>query len=174
VSLLDAPVAVRAVVANYSRMNSWLEARELQQQAAMVMIEASRTWKPGGAPLAAYQARAVALSLKKHVENTRCPVPNSHRTPDARGVDVEAIDLAGGETQQAEWHIDVKRATEEVRRILSKQSPAAVAVLLGEREPAQVAAALGMTASRVYVEAQAARRALRGSVKLRQLAGAIL
>jgi len=169
------PTAVRAVVANYSRRNSWLEARELQQQSAMVMIEASRTWKPGGAPLAAYQARAVALSLKKHIENTRCPVPNSHRTPaDARGVDVEAIDLAGGEAPQAEWHIDLKRAAEEVRRILSRQSPASVEVLLGEREPALVAAELGLPASRVYVEAQAARRALRGSAKLRQLAEAVL
>jgi len=168
------PTAVRAVVSNYSRRNSWLEARELQQVAALTMIEASRTWKPGGAPLAAYQARAVALSLKRHIEDAHCPVPNRHRSPEGvRRCDL--VDLPDrGEAPQAEWHIDLKRAAEEVRRILSRQSPAAVAVLLGEREPALVAAELGLPASRVYVEAQAARRALRGSAKLAQLARAVL
>ena len=159
------PTAVCSVVANYTRMaGGWLGADELQQVAAVTMLEAARTWKPGGAPLENYQAKAVAFRLKRYIAKMRRPASARE-------------DMATAEDAlppQAEWHIDLKRAAEEVQRILSRQSRAAVAVLLEERAPAEVAAELGLSAARVYTEAQAARRALRGSRKLRALAEAVL
>ena len=172
---IDIPTAVRAVVANYQRRAPWFEACELQQQAALTVLESSRTWKPGGAPLEAYQANAVARRLGRHIAETCIPVTDKHRTPYyVTRVGTNALDLAGGEAPQAEWHIDLARAAMEVRRILSRQSPAAVAVLLGEREPALVSAELGLPVESIYSELQAARRALRGSQGLARLAEACL
>ena len=163
------PSAVKAVVANYQRRALWLEAADLQQQAALTMIEAARTWKPGGAPLAAYQASAVARNLERYIAAQASPVHETHgRASGARGCDLEAI-ASLGEPPDAEFHIDLKRACEEVRRILASKSPAARAVLLGERKPADVAAEMGLPARQLYVEIKAATRALRASPVLAML-----
>ena len=159
------PGAVRSVVAAYQRRALWLEAADLQAEAAVVSIEASRTWRPGGAPLASYQARAVAKHLGRYLAKQRCPASGK----DPIGISVEIDDSARTDTPDAEWHIDLERACAEVRRILAGKSAAARAVLLGERAPAEVAAELGVPARRLYVEIKAATRALRRSRVLAEL-----
>jgi DNA-directed RNA polymerase specialized sigma24 family protein len=167
----DVPASVRSIVANYSRRAAWIEAMELQQEAALTMIEAARTWRPGWAPLADYQGAAVAKRLNRLLAEMESPVRpfvgKKHERVHAESCDLEAAD---GEAQPgcaAEFHIDVRAAVREVFRIIV--APAARAVLLEERSPSAVATDLGLPVAAVYMQTKAARRALRSSAKLRAL-----
>ena len=171
---VDVPGAVRAVVRNYQRRAMWIEAADLQQQAALTMIEAARTWRPGDAPLGSYQAAAVARHLGRYIAAQASPVHETHgQGSGAQGCSLEAL-ASTGEAPQAEFHIDLGKACAEVARILAGRSPAVRAVLLEERKPAEVAADLGVPVQAVYQAVNAATRALRASRKLARLAEAVL
>jgi hypothetical protein len=177
-SVSNPPPSVRAVCANYARRASWLGARELQQEAAVAMVEAARTWMPGGAPLGAYQAAAVAKRLGRVLASSRAPV-SLHRTDSAAvGVPLTRVDgtdtpdvagVAATSWTSPDGRLDLARAAEEVRRLLWGQHPVAAAVLLEERAPAEVARELRVPARRVYDAVEAAKRALRGSRRLASL-----
>ena len=180
---VEVPGAVRAVVRAYQRRAGWLEAADLQQQAALTMIEAARTWRPEGVPpdavqtmtpLEAYQVAAVARNLKRYIAAQASPVHETHgQASGAQGCSLEAL-ASAGEAPRAEFHIDLGKACAEVARILAGRSPAVRAVLLEERKPAEVAADLGVPVQAVYQAVNAATRALRASRKLARLAEAVL
>jgi hypothetical protein len=176
-SVVDPPASVRAVCANYARRAAWLDARELQQEAAVAMIEASRTWKPGGAPLGSYQASAVAKRLGRYLAASRAPV-SLHRTESSAvavplgrdGRDSPDVAKASArEWSSPDSRLDLARAAEEVRRLLWGKHPVAAAVLLDERTPAEVADELRVTPLTVYRAVCAAKRALAGSGRLAEM-----
>jgi DNA-directed RNA polymerase specialized sigma24 family protein len=164
------------IARRYGRLVAWLDARELEQEAAVAMLEAQRTWRAGGgANLATYQTRAVVFRLKRFVDRERSPVSAStNYVPNLRGLvraDVRAIDdeIAPHTTLRIEDHLDLQRAADELRAIMAMQSDGAREVLLGETKPAQVAHDLGLPVATVYRQTQAARLALTESPRLRAL-----
>jgi DNA-directed RNA polymerase specialized sigma24 family protein len=165
-------VAIRAVVANASRLASWMEARDLQQEAALVMIEAARTWRPELGTLSNYQAKAVARHLQTYIAAQASPVHHRehHRAPAVERASVEALALVAAPAMGMERALDLDRAAREVRAIMEGYTPAARAVLIEERRPAEVAREHGLSVRQVYNEAQYARRALRSSRVLARLA----
>ena len=169
----DVPASVRSIVANYSRRAAWIEAQELQQEAALTMIEAARTWRPGGAPLATYQAAAVAKHMSRFLAEAESPVRpfvgKKHVRVHAERRELESASNVPAPACASEVYVDVREAVREVFVILGAHPPAARAVLLDERSPATVAAEFGLSAATVYVQTKAARRALRSSTKLRAL-----
>ena len=169
--------AVQRVTANWHRRANWLGADELLAEAALVAVETERSWKPGRGPLENYQTRSVKRHMGAYVAQQASPYPlaiGNHVQPVGHRVNLGDLDNVLVEVPRAEFHIDLKRAVEEVQKILARQSPAARAVLLEEREPVDVAAELGLPASRVYTETQLARKALRKNRRLAVLAGAVL
>jgi DNA-directed RNA polymerase specialized sigma24 family protein len=172
----DRPCAgIRSAVSNYLRRNNWMERQDLYQQAALEAIVAAQTWRPGGAPLNAYQASAVAKHLSAYITREASPLHHrvGHVAPHVERASVEALANVAAPGAGVEFSLDLARAAREVRRIMSLQSPAAQAVLLAERPPAEVAREHGLTAAQVYVEAQRARRALRRSPVLAELAAGL-
>jgi DNA-directed RNA polymerase specialized sigma24 family protein len=168
--------AVQRVAANWHRRANWLGADELLAEAALVAVETERSWKPELGHLENYQTSAVARRMGSYVAQMASPCPlaiGNHVHPAGQRAGLGDLDNVG-EAPRAEFHIDLKRAVEEVQKILARQSPAARAVLLEEREPVDVAAELGLPASRVYTETQLARKALRKNRRLAVLAGAVL
>jgi DNA-directed RNA polymerase specialized sigma24 family protein len=169
----DVPASVRAIVANYTRRAAWIEAMELQQEAALTMIEAARTWKPGGAPLSAYQGAAVAKRLSVVVAEMSSPVRpfagKHHVRVQAASCPVDTIDDVEQSDAGSECRLDIRAAAHEVFRILGAQPPAARAVLLEERRAGAVASELGLPVAEVYRATLEARRALRSSERLRAL-----
>jgi DNA-directed RNA polymerase specialized sigma24 family protein len=167
-------VAIRAVCANYSRLTPWLEAQELRQEAALVALEAARTWKPGGAPLANYQAAAVARRLGRYIAEQRAPlrpfVGANHTLVDVRACAVEDIDRAGGHAPSVEADLDRAAAMAELHRILAKYPAQAAATLLGEHTAGDVAREMGLTRRQVEYPVMMAKRAIRKSALLQQLA----
>ena len=115
-------VAIRSVVANPSRLANWLEARELQQEAALVAIEAARTWRPGVAPMHAYQASAVARHLDAYVAAQASPVHHRehHRAPSVERA--SEVELANHPAPSAgiEWRLDLDKLRSPLRFSLSR------------------------------------------------------
>ena len=171
--MIETNVAVRSIVANHTRRAPWLGAGDLQQQAALVMMECSSTWRPALGPIKPYQAAAVDRRLYRYVAEQRSPVQaytgTKHTPTGATRVDVAAIEGHGYHAPDAD-DMDMMRAAREVRAIMAAQTEAARLVLLEEEKPAQVASILGIPIDRVYQQTRAAKRALRGSGRLQQLA----
>ena len=167
-------VALRAVCANYCCLAMWMEAKEIQAEAALTALEAARTWKPALGTLSNYQASAVAKRLSTYVTTEASPMHHrqGHRAPPVVRASVEVLERQAAPCAGIEFKLDLTRAAREVRRILELH-PVAKAVLLDERQPVDVAAELGLPAAHVYEVTAAAKRALRGSRKLRRLAEAI-
>jgi hypothetical protein len=173
VTAQDRPhVAIRSVVANYSRMAAWLSAMDLQQEAAVATIEAARDWDPARGTLHDHQARRVALRLRDFIARQDRPVTFGirHKSPVATAVELD--DAMPAEPPHIEWRLDLARAAIEVNRILAGR-PAAREVLLGERNQSDVARDHGLSRWQVVRETMAAREALRKSRMLREFAEAL-
>jgi hypothetical protein len=164
--------AVRAICANYQRRERWIGADEIQQEAALVLVESARTWMPCRGPQEPYQAKAVRSRLWRHVHWLRVPVKaftGGKQTP------VHAVAVPLGDIVEAphvsdmERALDLQRAAVHLHALMAKQTAAARAVLLQGRQSMDVARELGMSRARVYVETQAAVRALRANRRLRKL-----
>lgn len=175
-SLDKIPVAVRAIVGNYSRRAAWLDIMEIKQEAALVMIEAARTWRPGGVPLAQYQAACVAKRLCRLSAESSSPVRPfvgaAHTRVWAVGCSTAALEEMpdGSHGLDMESRIDMERAAREVRDIVSRY-PEAHAVLIEERRPAEVAAESGLPVTDVYRQTKRAKLALRASAGLQAIWG---
>jgi hypothetical protein len=164
------PVGI--VVRNYARQACWLSVLELRQEATVAMLECARTHDPAkGRPLGTYQAAAVAWRLQDFIAHQMRPASfgRGRKPPVALGVDLRAIRTQPSGGTPIEFRLDLDRAAREVRRILEAR-PAAREVLLGERLQTDVARELGLSRWQVVREVQAARRVLRKSATLRELA----
>ena len=162
------------IARRYGRLVAWLDVRELEQEAAVAMLEAKRTWRAdGGANLATYQMRAIAIRLKRFVDRERSPVSaSSNYLPNLRGLmraDVRCLDTEADPCARGDGHLDMQRAAEELHAIMAMQPAGARAVLLGEDKPAKVARDLGLPVATVYRQTQAARRSLSESPRLQAL-----
>jgi hypothetical protein len=170
--LSNHPVGI--VVHNYARQACWLSVLELRSEATIAMIEAARTHDPAKGPLGTYQAQAATYRLQDFIAHQMRPVHfgRGRKPPVALGVGLGAIRVgavrASGATS-IEFRLDLNRAAREVRRILEDR-PAAREVLMGERLQTDVARELGLSRWQVVREVQEARRVLRGSATLRELA----
>jgi DNA-directed RNA polymerase specialized sigma24 family protein len=174
-------------VANYAARNSWLDLCDLQQEAALAALEASRTWRPdGGSTREQREAWVVALALSRFVAEQRCPVSLPKRKGESwraaastRRVDVEADQdgesrpgqdhpdvarVAAERFQPLEDILDTERASAELRRILDEESVAARLVLLDEERSAVVAERLGVPVRDVYAQTKRAMLALRAQL----------
>lgn len=177
----------RCAIAAYRRRNAWLDPRDLEQEAALVALEAGRDWRPdGGTTRDLWEAWRVGLALSRIVAETRCPVSLPKRkgeswdaasasvgasltvqAPDGGERERPALEqLAADQHEDAESVIDRARAVVAVRRIMASQPPAARAVLLDEERPAAVAARLGMTPTEVYRATCKATRRLRAALRI--------
>jgi DNA-directed RNA polymerase specialized sigma24 family protein len=165
--------ATRAIVSNYLRNRWWLEKQDLIQEAELAKLEATRYWKPGGAPLEAYQARVMANHLCYYVALRRSPVyaPTNRigALYEAQGCGVAAARNVPAPGQPAVECMDRAHMAELVRRALALMAlgDLAAEVLLAERKPAEVAAARGVPVQKVYRATRDARRALREDEGLR-------
>ena len=165
--------ATRAIVSNYLRNRWWLEKQDLIQEAELAKLEATRYWRPGGAPLEAYLARAMANHLCYYVARCRCPVyaPTNRigALYEAQGCAETAARNIPASGQPAIERMDRARMAELVRNALAVMAlgDLAAEVLLAERKPAEVAAARGVPVRKVYRATRDARRALREDEGLR-------
>lgn len=179
----------RAAVRAYARLNPWLDPRDLEQEAAVVALEAASTWRNGGTSPDLWEAWKVGLALSQVVAAQLAPVtmpkkkggavarawstrgPANPREvalddPDYDGHATTLVNEFAGATatwEPIEDRIDLERAAAEVRRILAEETEAARAVLLAEEKSHDVAARLGVPVKRVYQETASAMRRLRAA-----------
>lgn len=163
------------MINNYHRAFRWLDTEDLEQEAAVTALETSRSWRPGGAPLDAYQARAVAYSLRRYTKRAASPVSASARyVGDLDCTRRESTDWMD-QMSAEEFDLDRARAIDEVRSIFAGMDAGhlAVGVLLEERKPAEVARLEGVDVELVYRTTAQARRRIAEKKSLRQLVEAL-
>ena len=164
--------ATTAIVRNYAHLCGWLEVQELRQQAELAKLEAIRTWKAGGAPLEAWQAKAMTYSLWLYVRTARAQVYASrhciHDLDACHRADLVSAHNAPAFGVPEEERIDRHRVKNLITRMLAllPRGDLAGEVLLGERKPAEVAETRRVPVREVY---RAVRDAKRTLVKSRQL-----
>lgn len=183
----------RAVVANYARLNAWLDIRDLEQEATVAALEARADWRQdGGSSRDLWEAWRVGLALSRFVAAQRVPVSLPKRkdrswqaAAAAQRVPLEVSSRGGSEIPETREHpdvarldaerfepmeaqLDTERAVAEVRRILAAESEAARAILLGGDKSAAVAARLCMPRRQVYEQTARAMRALRAALSPRR------
>ncbi len=155
----------------------WADLADLQQEAALAALRASRTWDVQcGVPFAAYAWRACALALRRWCWRMSAPVSEAdHHLPTLRGVHGAPLDeLSGGEDPHSlleqKQHADATRA--QVDYVLSKLgngAEAAARVIVHEEPPALVAHALGVSAAHVYRDVRRGRERLANNAVLYNL-----
>ena len=175
----------RAALRDYAQRNSWIELRDLEQEAAVAALEAGRRYRPdGGTSTDLWEAWIVALALSRFVAEQRCPVSLPKRKGEswdaAAGAKRSALQVTGGDGTEhenlalarvaaeafepLEHRLDRERAMADVRRILDAESEAAKAVLLAEEKSSEVAKRLGLSVRQVYDQSARAMRALRAAL----------
>ena len=167
--------ATKAILNNYLRTCPWMDKDDLAQEAELVKLEAARHWKPtGGAPIEAYQAKAMIYHLRRYVWDAHWPVyaPVRHLDTnrfDLRGASVAKAARMAATIDHSDERIDSTRAAEMVRDALAllHAGDLAAEVLLAERKPAEVAKARRVPVGQVYRAARDAKRALRENEGLR-------
>jgi len=142
--------AARAVVYRWARRNTWLDIRDLEQEAALAAMRSP----PDGR-----QATAVKIALSRFVAGASSPasLPRHHGWWQAlQEISRCQLDTDHpGADMPADERMDLLREIARVRSVIARQSEAARLVLLGEESPGAVAAALGCC--RKTVERHAAR-----------------
>ena len=166
--------ATKAILNHYLWTCPWVDRDDLAQEAELAKLEAARHWKPTGAPLEAYQATAMAHTLRRYTWDFRWPVYAPVRHLDLNRFDLRKVSLVKtgrmpGTDEPADVRLDSNRAVEMVRTALALLhcGDLAADVLLGERKPAEVARARRVPVAKVYRAARDAKRALRESKELR-------
>lgn len=167
--------ATKAIVRNYHRLCRWLDIRDLIQEAEVAKLEAAQTYETGGPPPEAYNARAMAFSVRRYVMKARAPVSgSSHENAlqalgGTRACDLQALRSNAGDSGQYERHVDMARAAKIVHSVLNLLEDGQLAgeVLLHERKSAEVAKAYRVPVRTVYRAARAARVALAEQPTLR-------
>jgi DNA-directed RNA polymerase specialized sigma24 family protein len=159
--------ATKAILNHYLRQCPWMDRDDLAQEAELAKLEAARHWRPTGAPLEAYQATAMAHTLRRYTWDFRWPVYAPVRNLDTTRFDLRKAGLAAarrlpGTDEPADVRMDSARAAEMVRTILALLNcgDLAAEVLLREREPEEVAKARSVSVSKVYREVRYAKRKL--------------
>jgi len=184
----------RCAVHGYARRNPFIDIRDLEQEAAVTAIEASRTWCPdGGSSREAWEAWKVGLVVSRFAAAARCPVslPKAKRASwevasasKAVGLSTPANDVGCDENSEADcdespetarisvesWQpieerLDRARALATAVELLEARHPAARAVVLDDEKPAEVAARMGLTRAEVYDHTARAMRALRVALR---------
>ena len=178
---MDLAPGSRCAIRSYSMRNPWLDSRDLEQEAAVAALEASRAWRSdGGASRDWYEARAVALALSRFVAEQRAPVslPKAQRDgwkaataaqraplvvqgPSGQSEAPDVARVAADGFTPPEEMLDLARASVAIRSLLDRQSEAARAVLLGEEKYADVAKRMGRSLRSVSAETLRAQQALR-------------
>lgn len=175
----------RCAVHSYACRNTWIDLRDLTQEASLAALEARRSWRPdGGTSLDLWEAWLVGLALSRFVAERRCPVSLPKRksasweaAAASEGVAMEQFRggseyrehreldrVAVEQYEPLDDRIDIERTTRAIRGLMAAQSPAARAVLLGEEKSAAVAGRLGLTRRDVYEQTARAMRALRAAL----------
>ena len=168
--------AITAISNNYARRYYTLDRRDMEQEAALAALESAHTWRPFGAPLSCYQARAAALAVRQFGACSSCPVPmRAHRVDALWGLTSVSYEHAGHLTDpdaSPESHLYRNRLAAEIRRILYGLPDGHLAglVLLDEYKPAEVARQQQVKLKRVYRATTRARQALAASTTLREYA----
>jgi len=160
----------RRAVRNYAAINRWLDPRDLEQEAAVVALEAARTWEPdGGTSRDLWEAWKVGLALSRFVAEQRVPVSlpkykgeSWHEAasalreclevglPGGVGENPELARLAVESYEAPENVVDMRRELDAIRRLLDEAEPAARAVLLEEEKSSVVADRMGIPTREVY------------------------
>lgn len=164
-----------SIINNYRTAFYWLDPQDIEQEAALAMVLAARTWTPdGGANLDTYCNRAVAVALYGYCRRTASPVSCSVRyVRDLAGL--SAIGLLPGHkvsSPSPERAIDYQRAAEAIGALLATTPRGHLAreVLIDEQKAAAVAERHGVPVRRVYQATNDAMVALRSSPQLRAFA----
>jgi len=168
--------ATNAIVNNYSHLCGWLEAQELRQEAEIAKLEAARTWKPDGAPIEAYQAKAMTGALWLYVHRARAPVYASrhciHDLDACKRATLLDARTVPESVAAPEERIDRHRVANLITRMLALLPGGDLAseVLLEEHKPAAVAARRQVPVKDVYQAVQDAKKRLARSRRLRDYA----
>jgi len=164
--------AIRVICNNYAARYWTLDRQDMEHEAVAAALEAGRTWRPDGAPLACYQARAAALAVRRYCARAACPVSGCSREPamawQQRAVPMSEMDS----TADPDTHYWRRRLAAEIRRILYGLSDGHLAkmVLLDEYKPAEVAREERCKLRRVYRATSRAYQALAESEILQNYA----
>jgi DNA-directed RNA polymerase specialized sigma24 family protein len=161
------PIGVQVVVAKYAARLWWVDRNDLEQEAALCVLENQHRWKEGkGRNRGSFLGLLVARHLIKYV--ARGHYANEISTVDPDSLQTSEVDGADRSRCGIEFHLDVARASREVRRLLADEDECAREVLLGEQKPSDVARSMGLDIRSVYRRTERARLALRGSHLLRE------
>ena len=164
--------AIRVICNNYSARYWTLDRRDMEQEAVAAALEAERTWRPDGAPLACYQARAAALAVRRYCARAACPVSGCSREP-ATAWQQKVVPLSEmTSVEEPDSHYWRRRVAAEIRRILYGLPDGRLAkmVLLDEYKPAEVAREERCKLRRVYRATSRAYQALAESKILQNYA----
>jgi len=158
----------RAAVRRYHALNPWLDRGDLEQEAIVVAIEASATWREDGTTIDLWVAWKVGLRLSRFVAEQRCPtsLPKRKGASWREAACATRAELTGETPDTSESPddaLDRARAAAKVRAILEQATDAARAVLLAEEKSAAVASRLGMSVRQVYDQTARAMLALRAA-----------
>ena len=166
-------VAIRVICNNYSARYWTIDRRDMEHEAVAAALEAERTWRPDGAPLDCYQARAAALAVRRYCARAACPVSGCSRAP-ATAWSFTAVPLweqhPGADAPDS--HYWRRQLAAEIRRILYGLPDGHLAklVLLDEYKPAEVARQERCKLRRVYRATSRAYQALAESETLQSYA----
>lgn len=128
----------------------------MEQQEALIRLEAARTWRAERGPLEHYANASVRRGLSSWAYRQRCVV---------RGALPAFVDVEAQEDGLGQW-------CALVRAMLARElrdEPLALEVYLEGRPPRDVAAMRGVPVGEVYAATQRARRVLRASHCARRL-----
>jgi hypothetical protein len=148
--------ASRAVVYRWARRNTWLDIRDIEQEASLAALRAP----PDGR-----QATAVKFALSRFVARAASPatLPRHHGWWQAlQEISRCQLDTDHpGADMPADERLDLLKEIARVRSVIARQSEAARRVLLGEERTGAVASALGCCRKTVERHAARAMRDLR-------------
>lgn len=165
--------ATHSIVNNYHRLCAWLDVRDLEQEAELAKLQSAPHWNPGGAPLEAYQAMAMAYSLRSYVARMRAPVSAGHNNLEALNAtfacEIDDAFQAAGDSGIYEHGLDIGRASMLIQAIMTllDDDGIARAVLIEEQKPADVARARNIHVAHVYRAVRVAREAIAAEPHLR-------
>ena len=150
---------MRCAARRYKRKCWWADQRELEQQAALALVEAHRSYDPQtGIPFEGYAWRAVINQLHGAVLRESAPVSASaHKLPDLKGLFREALDEGLVDPRADPYRVLAAlqreaRVRSALDEILSGERDHQIArdVLLREMEPREVARWRRVPVQRVY------------------------
>jgi DNA-directed RNA polymerase specialized sigma24 family protein len=148
--------ASRAVVYRWARRNTWIDIRDLEQEAALAALRSP----PDGR-----QSVAVNVALSRFVAGAASPASlprHSGWWQALQGISRCQLDTDHPcADMPADERMGLIREIARVRSVIARQSEAARRVLLGEERPGAVAASLGCCRKTVERHAARAMRDLR-------------